>query len=125
MVFCAGHCVNLLACPAADPERVRTWLLPRHSPLVRRDGLAHRGEARSSSRRVPLIRGGSDDPGLITSVLAGGTSLCVECIAKKTGIPRREIEPVLDTIGQTLRIISGAHVLCDACRMPRKVYRLA
>jgi len=51
--------------------------------------------------------------------------MCAECIAKKTGIPRREIEPVLDTIGQTLRIISGARVVCDACRMVRTVYRLA
>jgi len=84
--FGAGVVVTVGPCSRCDPGRGGS------------DGLAHRGEARSSSRRVPLIRGGSDDPGLITSILSDGASPCAECIARETGLPRRAIEPVLETV---------------------------
>ncbi len=76
-------------------------------------------------RLVPLpISGGSDDPGLITAILADGATLCVECMAKKTGIPLAEIEPVLVRVSKTLRV-QTAEARCGGCLSVGTVYRFA
>jgi len=66
---------------------------------------------------------GSDDAGLISATLADGAALCLECIAKKTGVPIDHVEAVLARIGKTLRIGSGRG-LCSACLAGRTVVRL-
>jgi hypothetical protein len=76
-------------------------------------------------RLVPLpISGGSDDPGLLTALLADGAALCVECLARKTGIPLAEIAPILVRVGKTLRV-QTAEARCGGCLSVRTVYRLA
>ena len=66
---------------------------------------------------------GSDDAGLISATLADGAALCLECIAKKTGVPIDHVEAVLARIGKTIRIASGRG-LCSTCLAGRKVVRL-
>lgn len=67
---------------------------------------------------------GSADAGLISATLADGAALCLECIAKTTGVPIDHVEAVLARIGKTLRIGSGRGP-CNACLAGRKVFRLA
>jgi hypothetical protein len=66
---------------------------------------------------------GSDDAGLISATLADGAALCLECIAKKTGVPIDDVEAVLARIGKTIRVESGRG-LCSACLAGRKIVRL-
>jgi len=65
----------------------------------------------------------SADAGLISAALAGGTALCLECIARKTGVPVGDVGAVLVRIGKTLRIESR-RAICSACLAARKVVRL-
>jgi hypothetical protein len=82
--------------------------------------------ARRRDRRAPgrEIRGGSDDTAQITAVLAGGGAWCIECIARKTGIPPAEVELVMVRVGKTIRVRSGG-TLCDSCLSVRRVFQLA
>ena len=77
--------------------------------------LIERGRARRLSLTYPLLRqiaGGSDAP-LILTVITGAL-LCVECIAKKTGIPATEVDAALRTVARTLRLTMGPR-RCDGC----------
>jgi len=80
------------------------------------------GLRRRSRHLAPFpIHGGSDDAGLITSALAGGVTLCADCIARRT---RVRLGRVTLVTGMTLRVHSSVGV-CEACLNGRKVYRLA
>jgi hypothetical protein len=48
----------------------------------------------------------------------------MDCIAKKTGIPLAQVEPVLVGIGETVKVMSDV-APCDACLTAKKVFRLA
>ncbi len=49
---------------------------------------------------------------------------CLDCLEKKTSVPRTHVETLFMTITETLAITSGMTV-CDDCRTARKAYRLA
>ena len=66
---------------------------------------------------------GSDDAGLISATLADGAALCLECIAKKTGVPIDHVEAVLARIGKTIRI-GSVRSICRTCLTRRTVFRL-
>lgn len=72
---------------------------------------------------APVPQNSSDDPALISTVITGA-SLCMDCIAKKTGIPLAQVEPVLVGIGETVKVMSDV-APCDACLTAKKVFRLA
>jgi hypothetical protein len=57
--------------------------------------------------------GGGSDAALITMMITGAT-LCLDCIAKKTGVPVPEVEAMLTGIAKTLKL-SAAPGRCDAC----------
>ncbi len=60
------------------------------------------------------MKGGSDaDIGPIVSLLTGGASLCIECIADETSIPTGHVV-----------VIENAPRVCDACGTVRIVVRL-
>jgi len=80
-------------------------------------------ESPDMSRRRP-ISGGSDDPGLATTVLAGGAALCGECIAAKTGMSVDEVQTVMIRIGRTLRLHTAV-APCESCLTAHPVYRLS
>jgi hypothetical protein len=76
--------------------------------------------------RVQQISGGSGPAGdiaLITTVIKG-VALCLECIAKKTGVPLGQVEPILDTVGKAVKITNST-ASCDGCLNTRNVFRLA
>jgi hypothetical protein len=54
----------------------------------------------------------SDAPLILTVIT--GMLLCVECIAKKTGIPVTEVDAALRTVARTLRLTMGPR-RCDGC----------
>lgn len=68
-------------------------------------------------------RRGSDDAALVSAVITSAP-LCVECIAKQTGISALRIDTVLTNLGATVKIESGA-ALCAACLTAKKVFRFA
>jgi len=72
--------------------------------------------------RIWPISGGSADVELITLIITDA-SLCAECIAKKTGVLLRQVEPILVRIGKTVRVFDSG-TPCDACLTTRKVFRL-
>ena len=69
------------------------------------------------------ISGGADDSVLVMEVLAEGTAVCADCLAKKTGIPRVEIPSVIARIGKTIRV-QTPDVACVICLTIRTVYRV-
>jgi len=81
--------------------------------------LLQRGRDRrfsSTYSRLRPIRGASDssvDVGLVTEAIAGAF-LCVQCIARKTGLPPVEVDGALKTIARTLRLGIGSR-RCDGC----------
>ena len=74
--------------------------------------------------RVREIRGSSgDDVGPVTLAIVGA-SLCVDCVARKTGVTKTRVERLLITVGRTLRLTTGA-APCDSCLNVTRVFRLA
>lgn len=70
------------------------------------------------------IRGAAGDDVPLVTALGGSVTLCVDCLARKSGVPLGRVMPTMGRICETLRVDSGV-ALCDACLMARKVYRLA
>ena len=103
---------RLLACAATLGNDMRALMVHSASVLWRSRCLAPRA-----------ISGGSNDPGLVVSVLAGGATMCAPCVAKQADIPPDEVEPLLATVGATL-LVESADALCDVCLTARTVYRL-
>src|SRR5438552_387024 len=74
-------------------------------------------------RQVRTISGASDlDTSTIVALLAN-VSLCIDCIAKKTGVPRDEAKTLLSRI-QTSIIVTGESARCEACLALTTVFRL-
>ena len=71
----------------------------------------------SGSRRSP------EDAALVSTTITDA-SLCVECIAKKTGIPTPRVKAALEMIAETVKV-AWHESSCDACLTTTKVFRLA
>ena len=87
---------------AASPHARSTWLYPLPHP----------------------IQGGcaGGDFGLITTVISG-TALCVECIARQTGVPGAEVSEALSTIAGTFQLGNGDG-RCHGCLQSKPAYSL-
>jgi len=81
--------------------------------------LIQRGRDRRFTSTYSLlrpIRGGSDsgvDLGLVTEMIAGAF-LCVQCIAKKTGLQPPDVNDHLRAIARMVRLTIGTR-RCDGC----------
>jgi len=104
---------RLLAWTAALSDDMRALMAHSASVIWRSRWLA-----------PPGINGGSDDAGLVVSVLAGGATICAPCIAKQARIPQDDIEPLLAAVGESL-LMESRDALCEVCLTARKVYQLA
>ena len=70
----------------------------------------------STYSRLRPIRGASDssvDVGLVTEAIAGAF-LCVQCIAKKTGLQPPDVNDHLRAIARMVRLTIGTR-RCDGC----------
>jgi len=72
------------------------------------------------SKTVPS--GDPDDTGVVSAALIEGM-LCVDCIAKRTGVPAARVHAALTTIGQTVKTGDGLS-LCSVCRTTKRVFHL-
>lgn len=86
--------------------------------------LIARGRERRLTSTYPLLRpiGGGSDAALV-AVAITGASLCLPCIAKKTGVPEAEADTLLLRIATTLRLGAGAG-RCDSCLEQKTTFRL-
>jgi len=64
-------------------------------------------------------------PELVTSALAGGAVLCVDCIARKTGILHAEVLLVIAKLDRAVGSSRSPMRRCNRCVTTRKVYWLA
>lgn len=82
------------------------------------------GGRRRSTGSVDIwpLRGGSDDAGLIVALISG-VSLCLGCIAKRSGVPVPRVEATLTTVAGTISLRAETRS-CDACLETRRTYRL-
>jgi hypothetical protein len=82
------------------------------------------GRDRRLSSPYPLLRriSGGSDVALVTLAISGA-SLCLACLAKKTGIPAAQVEAALTTIATTLRF-AAAPGRCGSCHEARTIFRL-
>jgi hypothetical protein len=71
---------------------------------------------------LPAISGGSDDAGLVAAAITDA-SLCVECIARRSGVPVTRVDAVLTTIAMTLAV-AMITTRCAACLETRRTFRL-
>ena len=62
--------------------------------------------------RLRPICGGSD-AALVTSIIRDA-SLCLHCIAKKSGVPVEQVNGLLLIVSRTFRLRIGPH-RCDTC----------
>ena len=62
------------------------------------------------------------DLGLITTVIAGA-ALCVDCIARRTGIPAADVSGALPTIGSAFQV-AAVQRRCSACLETKAIYSL-
>jgi hypothetical protein len=69
-----------------------------------------------------VASGDPDDTGLVSAALIEGM-LCVDCIARRTGVPAARVDAALATIGQTVKVGDGPS-LCSACRTTTRVFHL-
>ena len=74
--------------------------------------------------RRRTIRGAStDDAGLLVTMITG-VSVCLECIAKRSGVPGGRVDALLTTIsGNIALVVDTRH--CEACLETKRTYRLA
>ena len=78
----------------------------------------------SAYPRIRSIAGASDaDAALLIAVLTDAP-MCGECIARKSGVPKERVEPVLGTIGETIKV-SYSMGPCAACLSITMVFSLA
>jgi hypothetical protein len=98
----------LIACAATLHAELATT-------CVESRALIERGQARRRLLSYPLLRqiAGGSDASLILAVITG-VLLCVECIARQTGIPETEVDAALRTVARTLRLTMGPR-RCDGC----------
>jgi len=71
--------------------------------------------------RLRPICGGSD-AALVTATIQNAR-LCLDCIARKTGVPLEQINGLLIAIGRTVRLTIGPH-RCDACLQRKTTFSL-
>src|SRR5262249_24066846 len=88
-----------------------------------REGARERRRTKRASVGAPHMSGGSDAPdvSVIASALQG-VALCGDCLARKTGIPRGNLEEGLSRIAMTIELSTDV-VPCDVCRNQRVVHR--
>jgi hypothetical protein len=70
--------------------------------------------------RICPIAGGSSDEAAVVTVITGA-SLCLECIAKKSGVPPPRVDAVLTMIAGTVALVMETH-RCGACLETRKTF---
>ena len=63
------------------------------------------------------------DPGLGFITITDVT-MCLSCIARKTGVPVEQVNGLLRTITRTLRLRIGPH-RCDACLQHKTTFSVA
>ena len=69
-----------------------------------------------------VASGDPNDTGLVSAALIEGV-LCVDCIARRTGVPAARVHAAVATIGQTVKVGDGPS-LCSACRTTKRVFQL-
>jgi hypothetical protein len=83
---------------------------------------ALRWETLAACRRIRPIKGGSDEPAAIVSVITGA-ALCHDCIAVKTGVAVDQVATILTTVSTTISItVSTQH--CVGCLEIKRTYHL-
>jgi hypothetical protein len=86
--------------------------------------LVEQGRGRRLSTTYPrlrVIRGGSD-AGLVALAITDA-SLCLACVARKTGVPEPEVDAILLRVAGTLKL-AAVGGRCDACLELKTVFRL-
>src|SRR6185436_12970903 len=86
--------------------------------------LLERGRQRRLSSTYPRLRpiGGGSDAGDVALAITDA-SLCLQCIAKKTGVPEHETDALLMRIATTLKLVAIPG-RCDACLDRGTTFRL-
>src|SRR5262245_36926666 len=79
---------------------------------------------RRASPRLRQVCGGGSSAAVQITLMIAGASLCLDCIARKTGIPGGQVDSLLTTIGQTVQVDTGPGV-CSGCLTATRVFRLA
>ncbi len=70
------------------------------------------------------IHGSPDgDAGIIVTTITG-VSLCVDCVARRTGVSAPHVDAVLATIADTVKMSMGLG-RCDGCLGRKMVFRIA
>jgi hypothetical protein len=73
--------------------------------------------------RIRHIGGGSGDIGLISTTITGA-SLCLDCIARKTGVPVRRVDAMLTTVAAAIKLVVKPG-RCDGCLGPAKTFSVS
>ena len=64
------------------------------------------------------------DATLILTAITGKVLLCVECVAKKTGVPATEVDAALRTVARAIRLTMGPR-RCDGCLERKTTFSLS
>lgn len=74
---------------------------------------------------VRPISGGADhveDTAVVLTMILG-SSLCLDCIARKSGVPAPRVDAIITTISETVILIVGPG-RCDACLETTRTFRI-
>jgi hypothetical protein len=77
---------------------------------------------RASSDAAPRGTPGASDAELVTAIITGA-ALCIECIAKRTGMPSPQVDTMLARIAMTVKLSVQAR-RCTACLEDKMVFTL-
>jgi hypothetical protein len=55
------------------------------------------------------------------AIMLGGRPLCAECISEKSGVDRKDVEPLLTRIGMTIALTRFVD-RCPACGRIERLY---
>ena len=76
----------------------------------------------STDGRLRRISGGSDDSTDIVESVLKATSLCMDCLVVKTGLPRDDVAVALKILLRT-RAVEGEVGVCGSCGRPGALRR--
>jgi hypothetical protein len=102
--------------------RVQSARLRAEAAAVIERSRALRWETLVACARIRPISGGSDEPGLVVSVISG-TSLCRDCIAAKTSLDADQVAAILTTVAATIAIAASTGQ-CAGCLETKQTFRL-
>lgn len=79
--------------------------------------------AATYSRLRPIAGGADSDTRLIIEVLANGGA-CLECLARKTGVPAPQVTDALQQL-EAIVVITAKTARCDGCLRLTQTYRIS